>query len=127
LILLMALLIGVASAPAFARGGGLGDKGHGRYVSRPHIGGHHFSRPRIGFGIIVGAPAFWYYAPPPYYPPLVVVPSAPPVYIERSAPSAPDPAAGYWYYCADTQAYYPYVKECRGTWQRVAPQAPQGQ
>jgi len=124
----MVLLITIASASAFARGGGTGGKGHpgSRNVSRPHIGGHHFSRPRVGFGIIVAAPAFWYYPPPPYYPPLVVVPSAPPVYIERgSAPSAPDLPAGYWYYCADAQAYYPYVKECSGTWQPVAPQTPQ--
>lgn len=121
----MVLVLAIASASAFARGAG--DRGHGRHFSRPHIGGHHFSRPRIGFGIIVGAPALWYYSPPPYYPPLVVVPSAPPVYIERgSAPSVPDLPAGYWYYCADAQAYYPYVKECRGAWQQVAPPASQG-
>lgn len=128
LTLLMVLLVTVATASAFARGGG--GRGHsgGRHFSGAHIGGHHFGGPRVGFGVIVAAPAFWYYPPLPYYPPVAMAPSAPPVYIEQgSESSAPDRPAGYWYYCADAQAYYPYVKECAGTWQPVAPQAPQGQ
>lgn len=133
LTLLMVLLVTVASASAFARGGG--GRGHsgGHHSSGAHIGGHHFrghhfGGPRIGLGVILAAPVFWYYPPPPYYPTIAVTPTAPPVYIEQgSAPSAPDRHAGYWYYCADAQAYYPYVKECAGTWQPVAPQAPQGQ
>ncbi len=28
-----------------------------------------------------------------------------------------------WYYCAESQAYYPYVKQCAAGWQQVAPQA----
>ncbi len=28
----------------------------------------------------------------------------------------------YWYYCADFKAYWPYVKECPGGWQKVVPQ-----
>jgi len=132
LTVLMVLLVTVASAPAFARNGGKGHSG-GRHVSSAHVGGHHFSGhhfggPRIGLGVIVAAPVFWYYPLPPYYPMIGVTPTAPSVYIEQgSAPSAPDLPAGYWYFCAEAQAYYPYVKECAGAWQRVAPQAPQGQ
>jgi len=64
-----------------------------------------------------------YYYPPYYYPPAVVtVPTEPPVYIERGAlaESAPQTSAS-WYYCADPQGYYPYVEQCRGDWQAVAP------
>jgi hypothetical protein len=92
---------------------------------------HRGYGPRIGFYFGPG-----YYAPPPYYygygpsyygPPVVVSPPAPPVYIEQTpaplaAPqqAAPAPASS-WYYCADSRSYYPYVKECPGGWQQVAP------
>ena len=103
-LLLVALTAASASAPALAQ--------HG-----------HFYGPRVHFGFAFG-PGYWgtpYYPYPPayYYPPTVVVPTQPPAYIERSepAPSQQD----YWYYCADAKAYYPYVKDCPGGWQRVAP------
>jgi hypothetical protein len=123
--LLLVLLVTVASASAFARSGGRGHSG-GHHFSGAHIGGHSFGGPRVGFGVIVAAPVFWYYPPTPSYP--VAAPSAPSAYIEQgSAPPASDRPTGYWYYCADSQTYYPYVKECAGTWQLVAPQAPEGQ
>jgi hypothetical protein len=28
----------------------------------------------------------------------------------------------YWYYCQESQAYYPYVKDCPGGWMKVVPQ-----
>ena len=95
---------------------------------------HHSS-----FGIVIGP--YWgspYYSPypyyyPPYYPPVVIERQAP-VYIEQQpapvaappAPAVPVAAAplNYWYYCAAAQGYYPYVKECRGGWQKVLPQPP---
>jgi len=83
--------------------------------------GHGHTR----FGVVVGVPfGPWYYPPPYYYPPYSpVVIERPPVYVEQSAP--PQTAqAGYWYYCAAAKAYYPYVNECPGGWQRVAPQPP---
>lgn len=52
----------------------------------------------------------------------------PAVYVEQPAQQQPAPAAsqpqmqGYWYYCASSRAYYPYVKDCLAGWQRVAPQ-----
>lgn len=132
----------MASGSALARGGGHGGRsaGHfggshfgGSHFSGRHFGGRHFGAPRVNLGIVVGAP-FGYYPPsyyyyPPYYPPIVTAPSPPPVYIEQGS-SQPAPAQsqgeGYWYYCAESQAYYPYVKECAEGWKHVAPQPPPG-
>lgn len=87
------------------------------------------------FGVFIGP--YWgpsYYQPfpyyyPPYYPPLVVERPAPQVYIEQpqavAAPPASAPAStNYWYYCAATNSYYPYVRECASGWQKVSPQPP---
>jgi hypothetical protein len=51
------------------------------------------------------------------------------VFIERDPPpaSAPQPqpqAQHWWYFCPGANAYYPYVRECPGGWQRVSPQPP---
>ena len=56
--------------------------------------------------------------PPPvyYYPPA-------PTYIEQY-PGVPGPQSQDWYYCPNQGAYYPYVKDCPGGWQRVLPQQP---
>ncbi len=94
-----------------------------------HGGGHGGSHGHSSFGFYFGAPfyphpfyPYPYYAYPYYYPPTVVtVPSTPPVYIEQSKPVIREFPAGYWYYCADPEGYYPYVKECRAGWQPVAP------
>jgi hypothetical protein len=92
---------------------------------------HHGARISIGFGFGVPFAAYPYYYPPyyapyypAYYPAPVVVQQQPTVYVEQQpAPSAqPSAPAGYWYYCGGSRAYYPYVKECPGGWQRVAPQ-----
>lgn len=104
-LLLTVLLVGVAVAAA----------GSGWAHER------HHSRARVG--VFIGAPLWpWYYPPPLYYPPAVItVPAAPPpVYIEQAP--APPTAQNYWYYCANPEGYYPYVKECPGGWQKVAPQ-----
>jgi hypothetical protein len=95
---------------------------HGRR-SRAHIG-LYFGVPLGGWGY--GAPYYSPFYSPYYYPPtsVVVVPQ-PQTYIQQdapAAPAAPAPQAAYWYYCADAQAYYPYVKECPAGWQRVTPQ-----
>jgi hypothetical protein len=81
--------------------------------------------PAYAWHVWVGWP-FWY--PYPYYaPPVVVQPSAPvivqpstPTYVQPPATAAPSESS--WYYCASSKQYYPYVKECPGGWQRVAPQ-----
>jgi hypothetical protein len=105
------------SVDAFARGG----RGGVHHVAHRH--GH--------IGVFIGPawyPPYYYYPPPyyypPYYPPVV---STPPTYIEQGTPQAGAPAlsSGYWYYCSGSGAYYPYVKDCPGGWQQVAPQPAQ--
>jgi hypothetical protein len=103
-----------------------------------HYGhGHGGARFGFYFGVPIYAPGYYpppYYAYPGYgypapaygYPPVAVTP---PTYVEQGMPqSAPAPAQprGDWYYCADSQAYYPYVKECPAGWQRVPAQSPSG-
>lgn len=109
----------VLSAPLYAQ------HGHSRaYVSGPRV------------GVVVGVPLYppyyypgYYYPYAPYPPTVYVAPADPPVYVQRSdiqgAPSS-DPAAlppeAYWYYCKDSNAYYPHVTSCVSPWQRVLPQ-----
>lgn len=99
---------------------------------------HFHGGPRVSIGFGFGVPfaaypyGYPYYYPPYYYPnyyPQPVVVQQPPVYVEQNppAPAASQPApAAYWYYCTDSRAYYPYVKECASPWQRVAPQPQPG-
>jgi hypothetical protein len=56
------------------------------------------------------------------YPPVIAVPSTPPVYIQRNVVPPPEP--NYWYYCRSAQGYYPYIQECPGGWEKVAPPPP---
>jgi hypothetical protein len=90
-------------------------------------------------GVVIGGP-FWgspwyypsYYYPYspyyyPYYAPTVEVPAEPSVYIERSQSGSSSTPSGVWYYCADSKAYYPYVKECPGGWQTVPAEPPSEQ
>lgn len=113
--LALALTVGAFAAPAQAGGRYYGGHHHGYYGSR------------FVFGFSVGAPwpyysyyPYPYYAPYAYYPPYVVQ-QQPQVYVEQPQ-AQPSQPSGYWYYCADSRAYYPYVKECASAWQRVAPQ-----
>ena len=125
LALVMILAGSIASGSVLARGGHGGGHGGG------HFGGFGAG---LGLGLFVGAPLLWggYYGSPYYYPPSYYYPpypaASPPVYMEQGAPApatAPAPSQAYWwYYCADSQSYYPYVRQCPGGWQRVAPQPP---
>ena len=103
----------------------------------------HGYRTRVG--VYVGAPigfgygfgygygyAPWYSYPAPYYSPYyypgpaVGYPSGPTNYVEQAAPeasSAPRSDA-FWYYCPEAKAYYPYVNQCAGGWQKVSPKPP---
>jgi hypothetical protein len=106
---------------------------------RAHKHGHgHGPIVRVGFsyGFPVYTPRYFpapFYAFPGYafpapvyaYPPAVVRYSPPPVYVERTiapAESVPSQAQNDWYYCAGSQTYYPYARECSGGWQRVPAQ-----
>ena len=89
---------------------------------------HHHHRHHGHVGIWLGAPLFYpYYAYPRYYyPPAVVAAPAPPVYIEQAPSAAPAPSpqqssGAYWYFCRDTQTYYPYVQQCATPWEQVVP------
>ena len=104
-------------------------------ASAPALAWHH-SRVRVGIGLHFGVPVGGYYYPapypyyyPPYYPyyaPAVVyrAPQAP-VYVEQGMEAPAPQPQNSWYYCNDARAYYPYVKECPGGWQRV-PAQPRG-
>ena len=111
-ILALAALVGgaIVTAPAFAWG------------HRSHV----FLGFNFGFPAYYPAyyPAPYYYYPPPAYYPSQVIVQQPPVYTERQE-VAPE-AQNYWYYCAATRGYYPYVKECPGGWQKVPPAPPPG-
>lgn len=91
------------------------------WAQHGHYHDHFRSRVYIGVGPFWDP---WFYAPPPtyYYPPPVVY-TSPPVYIEQ-APSPAPAASSYWYYCPEAKRYYPYVKDCPGGWQQVAPTPP---
>lgn len=127
----LAMLIGCsASGVAWAQ------RGHfsgGHSSGGRHFGGH------ANFGVYIGPGFGWpwyygpyyspYYYPYNYYPPAVA--SGPQVYVEQEnvvaapVPQAPAQQPGsWWYFCQKTQSYYPYVKECPGGWQKVAPQPP---
>jgi hypothetical protein len=108
------VLLGAAQAvEALAHGG--------RYQSRARVGVY------IGAPVLVAPFYYPYYRPYYYYypyPPAVIVrPPAPTVYIEQGQP-APVQSGAYWYYCPDSQTYYPYVDRCAVPWQRVVPQPP---
>ena len=126
---IVALCALAVTAPAHA------DRG---YYHGGH-GGHYYGHSNVHWGFYFGLPYYssWYYPPYPYYYPYsypyypyyggaVGVPSGPTTYVERGdQQAAPEASAqSWWYYCADSKTYYPYVKQCPGGWQKVAPQPP---
>lgn len=140
--------------PGLALAHGSSSHGHFRHQqtrSSVHFGlsvGNGFYHPGYYSGYYSGFypgyysgfyPRYWVgpsvtYSTPIYTSPPVVIQSQPPVYIERPASTAeaaatataaaPAPASAFWYYCAPTQSYYPYVSECAEAWQRVSPVPP---
>jgi hypothetical protein len=124
-MLLILVTAALASEPVLSRGGsGLGGRsGHhsGAGTWAQHSGVRQRGRLRIFVGGVVGAPAFW-----PWwdYPPYVYAPD-PVYYIEQGDETVP-PAAE-WLYCPALSTYFPYIMECPGGWQRVAPQLPSGE
>jgi hypothetical protein len=108
---------------------------------RGHAYGHghkHGPIVRLGFsyGFPIYAPHYLpasFYTYPAYsgpapiyvYPPPAIRHFPAPVYVEQSvapAVSAPSQAQSDWFYCAGSQTYYPYARECSGGWQRVPAQ-----
>jgi hypothetical protein len=120
-ILLAALGMAVPDdASARGRSGGRGFSQSGGHVGSGHAGHAHHARPHFATRVFIAAPILAvpaFYPRPYYYAPAPVYYQPAPVYIEQY-PSAPQ---SYWYYCAPARAYYPYVGECPGGWQRVVP------
>lgn len=89
---------------------------------------HRHGGVRYGVGVVV-APRWdpWFWGPPypysyPAYPP-VIIERSPPVYIEQpQAAPQPAPQPAYWYYCAESNNYYPYVQRCPSGWDRIEQQ-----
>ena len=81
-----------------------------------------YAHGRFYGGVVIGGPVW--VPPPVYYPPPVYDP--PPVYVERApAPVYVEPQRqDYWYYCADSKSYYPYVQNCPSPWMKVVPNTP---
>jgi hypothetical protein len=114
-----ALLAGCA---VFASGSAMAQHSHGGF----HGGHGGHGHVVIGVGVGVG-PWYWPWYSPYYYPYYPAYPyysyyppaaAAPPSYIEQQAA----PASADWYYCEGSRAYYPYVKDCPGGWERVPAQ-----
>lgn len=110
--LVVAILMSATSGSAMAHGGRF--RGYGGY----------------SFGFYSGFPRAYYfpYYPPPYYaypPAILTVPAQPQVYIQKdSSQKNQQLPANYWYYCRNPDGYYPYIRECPGGWQQVAPLPP---
>ncbi len=67
-------------------------------------------------GLAISSFFSWYYIPGYFY----TAPLTPPVYVQRGDAQA-QPQTSFWYYCAAPPGYYPYVSQCPGGWQPVAP------
>jgi len=147
-VLLLLVFGAVVSGSAMARGGHGGGHGGGGHVGGySHGGGYgrgYGYGGRVGLGIALGVPLYGlgyysnpYYSYPDYaypdpayaYPGAAVAPSG--GYVEQGVPQAAPPPTqaqpqpqGDWHFCAASNAYYPYVRECPGGWQRVPAQPP---
>ena len=121
-LLVVAMFVVLTLAPSSLAGGtsvsvgiGIGYPGWGyRGWWGPGPWGY---RPYWGTGVYLAPPPIVVGPPVSYGPPPVAVQQAPPA--DSPAPQ-PDQ---YWYYCQDSQAYFPYVKQCPHGWLKVVPQA----
>ena len=90
------------------------------------VDAHRGSRVRLG--VVIGGPVWWGWHPWHYYPPyerVIVERPGPTVYVEKNADGVERDADQYWYYCPDSETYYPYAKQCASPWHRVEPQPSQ--
>jgi hypothetical protein len=128
-------------------GGGHAHGGHGGGHWHGGWGGW-WGWPFYSLGLAVGAvlsfPYYYnypsyqyqYYSNPSYYdpyayaqayqpPPRVIVREREPAYADERVYSEPAPArysardTWSWYYCRESNAYYPYVRRCAGGWESV--------
>ena len=136
MIVMLAALLLISAVPGHTDYGGDGYRGHGYrgreyrghgYRGHGHRGPYRYGGPRVFISPRLVVPFGPYWRPywEPYgYPPVVVAPS-PRVYVQPVPPvAAQSPPPSYWYYCEDSQAYYPYVQQCPGGWRPVTPTPP---
>lgn len=117
--------------PAMADG-----RGHWDGHREGHGGGWGWGWGLLGLslGLALATPSYAAPAPVYYYPPAQPAIVQAPAYVEPAAPyysepvappppaySAPQAANNWWYFCQESGAYYPYVRDCPGGWLRVAP------
>lgn len=135
-LLLAATSLGTASAHTTVSVGiGVGYPGYYGPAYGPRYYGPHY------YGGYYGpryyGPAYYpYYAAPVYAAPVVVqqpvvVQPQPQVYVEQpqqqSSGIQPRDNSPYWYFCAERNAYYPYVKSCASGWEQHTPTTPANQ
>lgn len=124
IILVLASLLLISSLPTTSFAHSARQAHSFRFSHQPHHFHHYQQRGSVGF----------YYGPSWHYPlygsvPYVVQqPVAPTIYIERnSVPGESGTTTSqqdeYWFFCAASNTYYPYVRECAEPWQKV-PQTP---
>lgn len=78
---------------------------------------HDWYGGRFGWWWVVAG--VWFFYPVPVYPFPDPYLYAPPVVIEPPPYGVTPSPAGYWYWCAPAQAYYPYVTTCPDAWEQV--------
>ena len=108
---------GIADAHGGYRWGGWGlGLGLGLALSAPVWAGYYAPR---HYAPAYYAPPYAYgypYAAPSYY-------SQQPTYLQQSAAPVQQ-QANLWYYCASSNGYYPYVRDCATGWQAISPRPP---
>ncbi len=106
-------------------------------------GGHRHHHSGVRFGVYIGAPLllaplwvsprpYYYYAPAPVVVRERVIVREPLVFYDQDGSPVPPvqsppqqgAAAPIWYFCPDSQTYYPYAQSCASAWQRVVPHPP---
>ena len=121
LLVFGAMASGPAMAQRYGHGYGYGHGGGVRFgisLGIPLYALGYYSNPYYSY------PAYAYPGPDYGYPGPAMAPSG--AYAEQGyAQAAPAPAQQQdWYFCAGSNAYYPYVRECPSGWQRVPAQPP---
>lgn len=124
------ILIGIVAAAAMAASlpaGAHGSHGHARARVGIHVGApllfpawppfhphSHYHQPPVLLREVVREPLVFYDERGNPVPPADV----------KTGPQSPVPGAPAWFFCPDSQGYYPWVKSCASTWQRVMPHPP---
>jgi hypothetical protein len=127
LFILLALVTGVSTNCAWA------SHSPGHFVAHHGYAVHHGGWHHPGWRPVFYGPWPWFYPSwyvgyaVPLFPNTIYAESPPPTqYIEMNPPANPpaDIQPNLWYYCANPQGYYPYVKSCSTAWQTVPAQPP---